>query len=175
MGLLLEPRTKVEALSNCGRLQKELFCAVFICYFPLGEQLKVRKGCLISGRSGFALASRWPFHFSIAFVSKSLLTIHLTLRLIRRFWAKKPYVDPKRIGIWGWVSVFFNYLHPVSISNWDVVVYFNLFFTTLPRTFPTGSLVCITYIEPCSNGLSPGPLGDPFVARQGYFCFFLCA
>ncbi len=23
-----------------------------------------------------------------------------------RVWAKKPYVDPKRIGIWGWVRAF---------------------------------------------------------------------
>lgn len=116
MGLLLEPRMKVEALSNCGRLQKELFCSVFIWYFLLCEQFKVRRECLFPRD----LVSRWPFHFLhfISFVSRLLLNIQLTLQLIHRFWAKKPYVDPKRIGIWGWVSVFFNYLYLVSISNW---------------------------------------------------------
>ena len=31
-----------------------------------------------------------------------------------RAWAKKPYVDAKRIGIWGWVSLTFLCLHGSS-------------------------------------------------------------
>lgn len=32
----------------------------------------------------------------------------LSFLFIYRVWAKKPYVDPKRIGIWGWVRVFYS-------------------------------------------------------------------
>lgn len=122
----------------CGRLQKELFCAVFIGYFLLCEQLKVQEECLDFRGSGFTWA--FPFLLLHRFVLRSLLNGQLTLRLICRFWAKKPYVDPKRIGIWGWVSVFFNYPHSrfvtpwfrVSVSNWNMVVYFNPFLVTVP-------------------------------------------
>jgi hypothetical protein len=31
-------------------------------------------------------------------------------------WAAKDYVDPKRIGIWGWVSRL-----PILISTWHVI------------------------------------------------------
>ena len=35
--------------------------------------------------------------------------------VLLRAWAKKEYVDPKRIGIWGWVSLVF--LKLLFVSN----------------------------------------------------------
>ena len=37
--------------------------------------------------------------------------------VLLRAWAKKEYVDPKRIGIWGWVSLVF--LKLLFVSNRD--------------------------------------------------------
>lgn len=31
-----------------------------------------------------------------------------------RIWASKPYVDPERIGIWGWVSSALPFLNDAS-------------------------------------------------------------
>lgn len=40
---------------------------------------------------------------------KNVLAVH-------RAWAAKEYVDPKRIGIWGWVSCFLFYAHVVAMG-----------------------------------------------------------
>lgn len=82
----------------------------------------------------FALPSFLPFLCSLCFsaheLKRSLLSpfsdsVVAGLRLAarahvpfhRRVWAKKPYVDQRRIGIWGWVRVVLLCCSPCAPSS----------------------------------------------------------
>ena len=55
---------------------------------------------------GYVVESRPLFDpFPTFIVIRAFKLLLIALLFLLRAWAKKEYVDPKRIGIWGWVSL----------------------------------------------------------------------